>query len=126
MAGRPTKLDFSCRYGWSVATPNPATMIGLSVNSAARSGEQITIAAAPSVCGQQSSRWSGWHTGGEASTSSTVTSLRKWAYGSSLPLWWFFTATAARCSRVVPNSCMCRVANGANSTGADSPRVRIG
>ena len=30
------KLSFSCRYGWSVATPNPATKTGASVNSRAR------------------------------------------------------------------------------------------
>ena len=42
------------------------------------------------------------------------------------PLWWFFTATDASISGVVPNSCMCRVANGANRAGAVSPRVKIG
>ena len=52
-----------------------------------------------------------------------VISSWKCAYGSSAPLWWFFTATDASISRVVPNSCMCRVANGAKSTGAVSPRV---
>ena len=81
------------------------------------------IAAAPSVCGQQSSSRSGLHTMGEASTCSTVISLWKCAYGSRHPLWWFFTATEASISGVVPNSCMCRVANGANSTGAVSPRL---
>ena len=29
----PVKLSFSCRYGWSVATPKPATYTGWSVNS---------------------------------------------------------------------------------------------
>ncbi|HNJ79920.1 MAG TPA: hypothetical protein PKX56_11230, partial [Marmoricola sp.] len=37
LARRPVKVLFSCRYGWSVATPNPATYTGLSVNSSARS-----------------------------------------------------------------------------------------
>ena len=60
---------------------------------------------------------------GAASTCSMVISFWKCAYGSSAPLWWFFTATDASISRVVPNSCMCRVANGAKSTGAVSPRV---
>ena len=50
------KLSFSCRYGWSVATPNPATYTGLSVNSRARSALTSSTAAAPSVWGQQSSR----------------------------------------------------------------------
>ncbi len=44
------------------------------------------MAAAPSVCGQQSSNRSGLHTMGEASTCSTVTSLWKCAYGSRHPL----------------------------------------
>ena len=106
-----------------MATPNPATNTGRSVNSCARSAGARSTAAAPSVWGQQSNRWSGEHTGGAASACSIVISSWKCAYGSSAPLWWFFTATDASISRVVPNSCMCRVANGANSTGAVSPRV---
>ena len=56
--------------------------------------------------------------GRRLSTSSTVISFWKCAYGSRAPLWWFFTATDASISRVVPNSCMWRVAKGANSTGS--------
>ena len=62
-----------------MATPNPATYTGLSVNSWARCAEVRMMAAAPSVCGQQSSSRSGLHTMGEASTCSTVTSLWKCA-----------------------------------------------
>ena len=51
----------------------------------ARRGTSST-AAAPSVCGQQSSRCSGWHTGADFSTSSTVISFWKCAYGSRAPL----------------------------------------
>ena len=81
-----TKESFSCRYGWSVATPKPATNTGRSVNSAARSAGTSSTAAAPSVCGQQSRRCSGWHTGADFSTSSTVISFWKCAYGSRAPL----------------------------------------
>ena len=41
--------------------------------------------------------------------------FRMWAPGFKAPLAWFFTATAAKCSRVVPKSCMCRRAIIANS-----------
>jgi hypothetical protein len=86
VAFMPVKLAFSCRYGWSVATPNPATYTGLSVNSCARSAFTRIVAAAPSVCGQQSRRCSGWHTGGDLSASSIVISFWKCAYGSRAPL----------------------------------------
>src|SRR5260370_1359480 len=60
VALRPVKLCFSWRYGWSVATPKPATYTGLSGNSAGRSAFTRIVAAAPSVFGPQSSRCRGW------------------------------------------------------------------
>ena len=80
------KLDFSCRYGWSVATPKPATKTGFFVNRSAISALTSKTAAAPSVCGQQSRRCSGEQTAGEAITSSMVISFWKCAYGSIAPL----------------------------------------
>ena len=124
---RPTKLDFSCRYGWSVATPNPATYTGRSVKRSARSArDERAPRPRRRSAGSNRADAADEQTGGEVSTSSTVISFWKWAYGSRAPLAWFFTATEASISRVVPNSYMWRVANGANSTGAVSPRLKIG
>ncbi len=54
-----------------------------------------------------------------------VITLRICASGFSAPFSWFFTATAARCSRVVPNSCMCRRAIMANSDGNVEPTLHL-
>ena len=52
---------------------------------------------------------------------SSVITLRICASGFSAPFSWFFTATADRCSRVVPKSCMWRRAIIANSDGNVEP-----
>ena len=53
----------------------------------------------------------------------SVMTLRMCASGFSAPLAWFFTATAARCSRFVPNWCMCRRAIMANSEANVEPAL---
>ena len=67
---------------------------------------RTTIAAAPSVIGEQSNRWSGSATIVDARTSSTE--ILRWycAWGLRRPFAWFFAATAASCSMVVPYRCM--------------------
>ena len=60
------------------------------------------IAAAPSDVAQMSSRRSGSATTGLLTTSSTVFSLRKRAFGFSSPWREFFTLTRAKSSAVAP------------------------
>ncbi len=86
----------------SLAMPTPAISTGVSVNFLALSRGQSTRAAAPSDRGAQSSMPSGSATQGAPSTAFSGSSRRYWALGFMAPLRWFFTATAAICSRVVP------------------------
>ena len=60
----------------------------------------------------------GEETSGLASTSSAVMVSRRCAFGFSAPFAQFLTATCAICSRVVPNSYMCRTACGAKMVAA--------
>jgi hypothetical protein len=57
---------------------------------------------------QQSSLCSGSATSREETTSSTVIGSRSWACGLLAACFRMVTATAASCSGVVPNWCMCR------------------
>ncbi|MCW5260071.1 hypothetical protein D5045_07390 [Verminephrobacter eiseniae] len=73
----------------------------------ADSGSRLMMkAAAPSEIGQQSIRLSGSATGGEASTSSTVSAARSCAPGWLPACRRIRTASSARSRSVVPNSCM--------------------
>ena len=56
-----------------------------------------------------------------ASACSIVITLRMCASGFFAPFSWFFTATAASCSRVVPYWYICRRAIMANSAGNVAP-----
>ena len=95
---------------WQVASPVPSTKTGLLRRSFARAAEVTTSAPPPSVTRQQSSRFIGQAIGFEASTSATVIGSRIIARGLSDAHLRVATATSAICSRVVPNSCMWRVA----------------
>ena len=65
-----------------------------------------TIAQAPSVSSEQSSRWRGSAIMREFSTSSTVIGSRKKARGLREAFSRWVTATRAKCSGFAPNSCM--------------------
>ncbi len=54
---------------------------------------------------------------------SSVMTFRICASGFSAPFSWFFTATAERCARVVPKSCMWRRAIMANREGKVEPAL---
>ena len=82
--------------------PDPRILIGVSVNFFALSIGQRTTAAPPSDRGAQSNMPSGVATGGALRTISMDISLLYCACGFKEPFLWFFTATAARCSLVVP------------------------
>src|SRR5438552_872622 len=90
----------------SLAWPDPAIRIGVSLNFRARCASHRTTAAAPSERGAQSNRPRGSATQGAWRTASIVISFWNCASGFRAPFLWFFTATAAICSRVVPNSCI--------------------
>ncbi len=109
VAGSVVMSARDCSAMWSEAWPTPAMrMIGrpwASVRAVAMSAR--TTAAAPSVIGEQSRMFSGSATFAEESTSLTVICWRNWACGLSEPWRWFFTATIASCSRVVPQRAMC-------------------
>jgi hypothetical protein len=81
-----------------------------------------TTAAAPSTCeGQHCSSVSGSAIMREASTSSTVVSVRCWAYSFSEPWRRFFTATVARSAGVADRSCRKRVPRIAYTAGSTMP-----
>src|SRR6185503_20405335 len=89
----------------------------------ATSSEAITTAAPPSVNGQQSYSLSGSATSADFMTCSSVISFWNCALGFFVPCLWFFTATAAICSSVVPCLAMCARATRANTPGKVSPSV---
>ena len=74
----------------------------------AKSMLDTIIAAAPSDVAQMSSSRSGSATIGLLTTSSTVFSLRKRAFGFSSPCFEFFTLTRAKSSVVAPYTSMRR------------------
>ena len=78
------------------------TEIGSLRNCRATLSDARTIAAAPSPVGQHCSSVNGSAIMREASTSSTVTSLRICASGLSAPFLRFFTETPAICSALTP------------------------
>ena len=90
----PRTLPGRCERSAAAATVTPP----------APRARRSTIAAAPSFGEHSMYRVSGSQTSGEASTDSSVNSLRNIAYGLSTPLRWFFTDTCARCWRVTPES----------------------
>src|SRR5271157_6286416 len=91
--------------------PMPATQTGVSIpNSFTFSSDARISEDAPSVRGQQSYSLRGDAMTIEAMTSSTVTLFFKWAIGFIEPYLWFFTATIARSSSVVPNLAICAFA----------------
>ena len=80
----------------------PRMRAGPCLASAARSAEETTTAVAPSVSMQQSKRWKGVVIMREAWWSSMVIGARMIAF-SFMPAWRrMVTATAPRCSLVVP------------------------
>ena len=99
-----------CRLSVSDACPEPTIEIGDLENSFARSLAQRTTAAAPSLCGAQSSIRSGSETIPEPETASGLIGKGNCACGLCAAWAWFLTATAESISRVVPNSVMCACA----------------
>ncbi len=93
------------------------------MNLWAFSAAQRTTAAAPSLSGAQSNSPSGSATQGLCRTASIVISFWNWASGFSAPFLWFFTATEAMCSRVVPYSYMWRRAIIAYSPANVAPKT---
>ena len=87
--------------------------------------ETSTAAADPSVFGQHCIRVSGSAIIGEASTSSSVTSLRKWANGLCWESLRLFTDTLASSSRLRPCSAMWRDACIAYQLGKVRPASNI-
>ena len=98
---------------YHVAAAAPSTGTGLCGPSFARSVRVSTIAAAPSVTRQQSFTEIGVLIRRALRQSSMVSGPLAKASGLVLAQPRAATATSARCSRVVPYSCMCRAATSA-------------
>lgn len=98
----PARLRGSASSKRIVATALAATLTGLPPKRRAAAAEHSTAAAAPLDTGQISNRRNGSLTYGEASTSSTVTALRKRAFGLPTAHRRAFAVTCAYCTSVVP------------------------
>ncbi len=92
------------------ASPWPSSVALRRPRSRAISGRTTTSAPPPSVTTQQSRRWSGSATIGDASTWSTVTGSRRKASGLCCACSEAATLISANWALVVPYSCMCRLA----------------
>ena len=86
--------------------PTPSIQIGSSVIFLATSSEARTSAAAPSLVGLISRRWTGQTKTSELRTSSTVILAPSWAQGWSRAFPLFFTETSAISSFFMPCTCM--------------------
>src|SRR6266498_4772324 len=93
-------------YGSEVRT-DAATHTGFVVYCLALSADIRIAAAAPSPVGQHMYRVLGQAIGRAVSTSSSGVSFWYCAYGLWTPCSWFFTATFANCSCVVPYFRIC-------------------
>ena len=85
-----------------MAWPTISTAWSRSPCSSTKRSLASTAAAAPLEVGQHCSRVSGDHISRDPSTSSSVYGSRYWDRGLSTEWAWFFTATLANCSAVVP------------------------
>jgi hypothetical protein len=86
----------------AIAWPTISTAWSRSPCSSTKRSDASTAAAAPDDVGQHCSRVSGSHIIRDSSTSSSVHAAWYWERGLLTECSWFFTATLANCSAVVP------------------------